>query len=107
MGKIYGDTGKPDISQVGTAPGYVNNQFNQGSKPHGSNIMEERNLADTDTRDGLKRALASEPGSQDDPSRLAERHMGLEDTAAPSSGTRQSNVDEENPYDTLDRNTST
>lgn len=107
MGKIYGEIDKPDVPQGGTAPGYVNNQFNQGSKPHGRNITEDPNLADIDTRDGLKRALASEPGSQDDPSRLAERQMGLEDTAASSRGTRQSNADEENPYDTLDRQAST
>ncbi|PNP56173.1 hypothetical protein THARTR1_03698 [Trichoderma harzianum] len=57
--------------------------------------------------DGLARALRSEPGSEDDPSRLAEAQMfqrgGL---GARGAGPRQAHLEGETIYDKLDSETS-
>ncbi|OAA71526.1 hypothetical protein ISF_02077 [Cordyceps fumosorosea ARSEF 2679] len=59
----------------GSAPSYlVDTQLRDRGGPHGKNIREE-NLDLPDNSDGLKRALRSEPGSEDDPSRLAEQQL--------------------------------
>ncbi|KAJ3492953.1 hypothetical protein NLG97_g5039 [Lecanicillium saksenae] len=64
-----------EFANGGTAPSYVvDTQLRDHSGPHGNNIHEE-NLDLPDNSDGLKRALRSEPGSQDDPSRLAEQQL--------------------------------
>merc|ERR1712000_381989 len=72
---IHGEnqaTGKGDFAQTaksnaGAAPTYIAPQYASESGPHGKNITE--GFDDAGTRDGLKAALAAEPGSKDDPSR--------------------------------------
>ena len=58
-----------------SAPTYVNNQYiRDDSGPHGKNL-KEGDWDDSKAADGLKKALASEPGSMDDPSRVAEKQF--------------------------------
>ena len=48
-----------------------------------------------------------EPGSAEDPSRLAEQNLALKQTrGAPGTGERQSGVDNAQPYGALDNETS-
>lgn len=88
-------------SNVDTAPSYVNNQYvRDTSGPHGKNIQE--GFDDAGARDGLKAALAAEPGSKDDPSRLAEQQFKT-NQFAPSrdGGPKQTSLSNETKYDAL------
>lgn len=102
----YSNVGRPPVPPQGeTAPSYVLNQYNQASGPHGKNITESNDL---DGRDGLKRALQSEPGSKNDPSRMAEQKFQLQQNSVGRSGGPKEAADETvNPYDTLNSNVST
>lgn len=77
----------PRSHKIDTAPSYVDNVLNSGGgKPHGKNITEDENIVTADTRDGLKRALRSEPGSMDDPSRGVEYKMSSEGQGVTADG---------------------
>lgn len=90
-----------DQSSAGTAPSYVSNQYARDSSgPHGKNIHE--GFDDAGVRDGLKAALASEPGSKDDPSRLAEKQFEQsQNSASRAGGPRQTGLATESQYDVL------
>ncbi|RFU81825.1 hypothetical protein TARUN_416 [Trichoderma arundinaceum] len=87
-------SGREGGGVAGEAPGYVADQYLTDTKgPHGRNVKEGISDEAGVKNDGLKRALRSEPGSEDDPSRLAERQMlqgqSLRDRG---SGPRQSDL---------------
>ena len=88
-----------------TAPSYVESQYIMDTGgPHGKNIHEDKNLGEPGTRDGLGRALRAEPGTENDPSRLAERRFQNEDfAAAGGQGPREGAVGTQSKYDNLDR----
>lgn len=90
-------------AQGQTAPSYVESQYiRDNAGPHGKNIHEEK-LDDSELHDGLKRALRSEPGSQDDPSRLAEQRFQFQDSAAPGGqGPRENAVGSNTAFGKLD-----
>lgn len=95
MGDSYG----------GTAPSYIAGQYHQDPNgPHGTNLTE----GDWDAsrgRDGLRKALESEPGSGNDPSRQAERDFKLKDsTAGPDTGPKQDGLDKGSGFDNLGSN---
>ncbi|KAF4989126.1 hypothetical protein FGRMN_9311 [Fusarium graminum] len=94
-------------SHADTAPSYVNNQYIRApGGPHGKNLHE--GIDDSNTQDGLKKALASEPGSEDDPSRLAELQFQKNQSAAGrDAGPRQSELSSETAFDALDNEAST
>ncbi|XWW92818.1 hypothetical protein V2A60_000745 [Cordyceps javanica] len=88
----------------GTAPSYVvDTQLQDRSGPHGKNIREE-GFDHPDNQDGLKRALQSEPGSEDDPSRLAEQQMQGRN-AIPGAAPPVRNTAGGNSFENLDSNT--
>ncbi|RGP63401.1 hypothetical protein FLONG3_9890 [Fusarium longipes] len=95
-----------DAPNGADAPSYVENQYirNPGG-PHGKDISE--GFDDSKTEDGLKKALQSEPGSEDDPSRLAELRFEESQTAAGrDAGPRQTGLSSETPFDALDNESS-
>ncbi|KAL5089222.1 hypothetical protein Trisim1_005784 [Trichoderma cf. simile WF8] len=94
---------------AGEAPGYVADQYIKDTKgPHGKNIKEGVDEGKAgEKNDGLARALRSEPGSEDDPSRLAEAQMFQKGSlGARGAGPRQSHLEGETIYDKLDSETS-
>jgi hypothetical protein len=93
-------------SLAGTAPSYVENQYIKApGGPHGKNLKE--GIDDSNTKDGLKKALGSEPGSQDDPSRLAEQQFQQNQTAAGrDAGPKQSELEGKTAFDALNNETS-
>jgi hypothetical protein len=93
-------------SNGGTAPSYVENQYIKASGgPHGKNITE--GFDDSKTEDGLKKALNSEPGSEDDPSRVAELQFQQSQTAAGrDAGPKQTGLANESSFDALNNETS-
>ena len=85
--------------QGGAAPSYVNAQFvRDDGGPHGKNL-HEGGFAGS----GPGNSINAEPGSKKDPARLAE--LG-HDRADRSAGPRQGQVDNEQPYAALGRETS-
>ncbi|KAF4451170.1 hypothetical protein F53441_5869 [Fusarium austroafricanum] len=72
------------------------------SKSSGGDHGENKAPMGESNTDGLQKALASEPGSMNDPSRLAERQM-LEHNSAVGreGGPRQGEIDSETPFDPL------
>ncbi|KAH7254106.1 uncharacterized protein BKA55DRAFT_593717 [Fusarium redolens] len=98
-------SGSAPESLAGSAPSYVNNQYIKESGPHGKNLKE--GIDDSNTKDGLKKALESEPGSQDDPSRLAEQQFQQNQTAAGrDAGPKQSELEGKTAFDALNNETS-
>lgn len=105
-GKIQ-DTSSTSTSASGgaaaasTAPTYVNNQYNSNSGgPHGKNITEDPEMT------GRPAKFNVEPGSKDDPGRVAEQDLRLKQTrGAPGTGERQDGVDNQQPYGALDNET--
>ncbi|EWG47345.1 hypothetical protein FVEG_07476 [Fusarium verticillioides 7600] len=92
-------------SLAGTAPSYVENQYIKESGPHGKNLKE--GIDYSNTKDGLKKALESEPGSQDDPSRLAEQQFQQNQTAAGrDAGPKQSELEGKTAFDALNNEAS-
>jgi hypothetical protein len=89
-------------SSAGTAPSYVANQYiRDNSGPHGKNIIEG-GWDESKARDGLQAALASEPGSKDDPSRLAEMQFQQNQLrGARDAGPKQGELSNETKYDGL------
>ncbi|KAL6814530.1 hypothetical protein J3E69DRAFT_347455 [Trichoderma sp. SZMC 28015] len=105
-GKSAGVSGGKSVSD---APGYVADQYIKDTKgPHGKNIKEGVDEGQTgEKNDGLQRALRSEPGSEDDPSRLAEAQMFQKGSlGARGAGPRQAHLEGETIYDKLDSETS-
>ncbi|CAJ0551055.1 Ff.00g109850.m01.CDS01 [Fusarium sp. VM40] len=88
-----------------TAPSYANNQYVKASGPHGKNLKEGIDYSNTE--DGLKKALASEPGSEDDPSRLAELQFQQNQSAVGrDAGPKQSELSGKTAFDGLNSETS-
>ncbi|KAI5458532.1 hypothetical protein BGZ63DRAFT_391565 [Mariannaea sp. PMI_226] len=89
-------------SYDGKAPTYVNNQYERDpSGPHGKNL-HEGGWDNSKAEDGLKKALNSEPGSTDDPSRLAEQQFQLKQAATGrDAGPREESVKTKTAYDAL------
>ncbi|KAL7929885.1 hypothetical protein V8C35DRAFT_314561 [Trichoderma chlorosporum] len=85
------------------APGYAADQDIKDTKgPHGKGIKKGVGEESGVRNDGLERALRSEPGSEDDPSRLAEAQMLQRDSlGGGGAGPRQSRLDTESKYDAL------
>ncbi|KAM0664270.1 hypothetical protein MY8738_009622 [Beauveria namnaoensis] len=89
----------------GAAPSYVvDTQLRDQSGPHGKSIGEE-DIDATGYRDGLRRALRSEPGSEDDPSRLAE-HQFEGRNAIPGSAPAVRDTNGVNSFEKLERDLS-
>jgi hypothetical protein len=97
-----------ESASAGEAPSYVADQYIKDTKgPHGKKIKEGISDEAGVKNDGLERALRSEPGSEDDPSRLAERQMLQgQNLGAGGAGPRQSELTGETKYDVLDREVS-
>ncbi|KZZ92482.1 hypothetical protein AAL_06108 [Moelleriella libera RCEF 2490] len=69
--------------QGATAPSYVNNQYLSDPKgPHGKNLRES-DFDGQDLQSGQAKAFAAEPGSIDDPGRLAEAKFQQKDAVPP------------------------
>jgi hypothetical protein len=104
--KAQGTTSSSDSSGsggaavAGTAPTYVNNQYIRDSGgPHGKNITEDPEMTG-------RPAKLAEPGSKDDPARVAEQEMLLKQTrGAPGTGERQEAAGNQQPYGALDNET--
>ncbi|KAK4082307.1 uncharacterized protein Triagg1_2119 [Trichoderma aggressivum f. europaeum] len=105
-----GGVGVGGGKSVGVAPGYVADLYIKDTKgPHGKNIKEGVDDGGRvgEKNDGLARALRSEPGSEDDPSRLAEAQMFQKGSlGARGAGPRQAHLEGESIYDKLDSETS-
>lgn len=88
-------------SHAGTAPSYISSQYARDtSGPHGKNIHE--GFDDSGVRDGLKAALAAEPGSKDDPSRLAEQQFEQnQNVPGRAAGPKQADLSTATKYDAL------
>ncbi|PHH61010.1 hypothetical protein CDD81_976 [Ophiocordyceps australis] len=65
------DSQTQSSKQADTAPSYVAAQYATGQGPHG-NWAKQEGMESAKLEPGLQRALRSEPGSADDPSRVAE-----------------------------------
>lgn len=93
---------------AGDAPGYAADVYIKDKKgPHGKKIKEgisddKAGAKKDQDSDGLQRALRAEPGSEDDPSRLAERQMLQGNSmGARGAGPRQSEMAGESMFDVL------
>ncbi|KAF4122011.1 hypothetical protein GMORB2_7604 [Geosmithia morbida] len=86
---------------AGTAPSYVAEQYIRDPRgPHGKNISD--GFHHSGTEDGTQKAINAEPGSIDDPSRLAERQFDLKDnTRTRAAGPREHHVTHQSKYDSL------
>ncbi|UZP34728.1 hypothetical protein NXS19_002544 [Fusarium pseudograminearum] len=100
------DSKSSDSANGGNAPSYVENQYIKSSGgPHGKNIGE--GFDDPKAKDGLKLALESEPGSENDPSRLAEQQFQERQNAVGwDAGPRQRALSSETPFESLNNETS-
>ncbi|KAL1865662.1 hypothetical protein Daus18300_007038 [Diaporthe australafricana] len=87
---------------TGAAPTYVNNQYTRDSGgPHGKNITEDPEMT------GRPGKFNVEPGSKEDPGRLAEQDLRLKQTrGAPGTGERQDAAGDQQPFAALDNETS-
>ncbi|KAL0932791.1 uncharacterized protein CTRU02_211754 [Colletotrichum truncatum] len=87
--------------QAGTAPTYVNNQYiRDPAGPHGKNIQEGFDAKNT--KDGVQEAFKAEPGSENDPGRVAEQHFQLSQTkGARDAGPRQTETGGQTVYENL------
>lgn len=98
-------TGNSSTSQGSAAPSYVNNQYiRDESGPHGKNIQE--GIDYSNTRDGIQAALNAEPGSKDDPSRVAEQEFEKHQVrVAGDAGPKQQHVGDSSVYENLKSDT--
>lgn len=70
-------------SSAGEAPSYVNNQYTSDqNSPHGKNL-NEGGFNHQAAHDGIRKAFNSEPGSTNDPGRLAEAKFEHREAAVP------------------------
>ncbi|ROT35571.1 hypothetical protein SODALDRAFT_69958 [Sodiomyces alkalinus F11] len=90
--------------QGGAAPTYIASQYiKDKSGPHGKNLKEGIDYEGTE--DGLQKALNAEPGSEDDPARLAERQFQQTQLrAAGGTGPKQQHAGGETMYENLKSN---
>lgn len=104
--KASGRQGKGGVA--GEAPSSAADQHSTGAKGHHGKKVKEGMSDKTDEKnDGLARALRAEPGSEDDPSRLAERQMlQRQSLGARGAGPRQGELAGETMYDALDNEVS-
>ncbi|KAK2022172.1 hypothetical protein LX32DRAFT_603322, partial [Colletotrichum zoysiae] len=89
-------------SKADPAPTYVLNQYIRDPKgPHGKNIHE--GFDDKNVKDGLQEALRAEPGSENDPGRVAEREL-LKSKLGPGryAGPRETEISGPIVYEKLD-----
>ncbi|RDA85273.1 hypothetical protein CP532_2350 [Ophiocordyceps camponoti-leonardi (nom. inval.)] len=90
-----------DPSKTTTGPAQI------GVSGAQSKISDAGGFDDPRLKDGLAKALQSEPGSADDPSRLAEAQMRQAEAARPGvTGHNQSELSTETAYDALSRDVS-
>ncbi|KAI9155169.1 hypothetical protein HJFPF1_07745 [Paramyrothecium foliicola] len=89
-------------SSAETAPTYVASQYiRDESGPHGKNLTEG-GWDESKAKDGLKAALSSEPGSENDPSRLAEMQFQQNQVrGGRDAGPKQDDLTTETKYDGL------
>ncbi|KAH7152853.1 hypothetical protein EDB81DRAFT_757882 [Dactylonectria macrodidyma] len=101
-----GHTEDSSEAQGGAAPTYVNSQFSQDSTgPHGKNL-QEGDWDESKGKDGLQKALNAEPGSKNDPSRLAEQQFQLQQgVGGPGAGPREAELTKKTAFDALDSET--
>jgi hypothetical protein len=102
QGTLSNDTSSSGgAAAAGTAPTYVNNQYTRDSGgPHGKNITEDPEMT------GRPAKFDVEPGSKDDPGRVAEQEMRLKQTrGAPGTAERQDGAGSQQPYGALDNET--
>ncbi|ROV92377.1 hypothetical protein VMCG_09155 [Cytospora schulzeri] len=94
-----GASGEP---QGQAAPGYVGTQYTRDpAGPHGKNITEDPDMI------GRPGKFNVEPGSLEDPGRVAEQNMALKQTrGAPGTGERQDGAGNQQPFGALDNETS-
>lgn len=92
----------------GGVAGEAADQHSTGTKGHHGRKSKEGLSDKTDEKnDGLARALRAEPGSEDDPSRLAERQMlQRQSLGARGAKPRQGELAGETMYDALDNEVS-
>lgn len=95
------ETSSSGTSAAGTAPTYANNQYTRDSGgPHGKNITEDPDMT------GRPAKFNVEPGSKEDPGRVAEQDLRLKQTrGAPGTGERQDAAGNQQPYAALDNET--
>ncbi|KAN0112742.1 hypothetical protein V8E51_005693 [Hyaloscypha variabilis] len=86
-------------SAAGTAPSYVNSQFQDQAGPHGKNLTE----GGFESNDSKNASFNQEIGTKNDPGRLAEEKIfrANADTAGDASMPRQKGVTGDNEYDAL------
>ncbi|KAL2073407.1 hypothetical protein VTL71DRAFT_10731 [Oculimacula yallundae] len=91
-------------NRTGTAPSYVNSQFNDTAGPKGKNLHE----GGFESRDANNASFNSEIGSKNDPSRLAEREFQRQnaDFDGIAGMPKQAGSLEDNTYETLKRDAS-
>ncbi|KAF7542405.1 hypothetical protein G7Z17_g11596 [Cylindrodendrum hubeiense] len=90
-------------SYGGAAPTYINSQYRQDPNgPHGKNL-QEGDWDESRGKEGIRKAMNAEPGSKNDPSRLAEHQFQLKQSVGgPDAGPRQGDLTGKTAYDTLD-----
>jgi len=86
-------------SAAGTAPSYVNSQFEDQAGPHGKNLTE----GGFESNDSKNASFNQEIGTKNDPGRLAEEKMQRSnaDAAGDAAMPRQQGVTGGNEYDAL------
>ncbi|KAI3394679.1 hypothetical protein diail_2426 [Diaporthe ilicicola] len=100
-GTSSSSTSTPGGAAIGTAPTYVSNQYIRDSGgPHGKNITEDSEMT------GRPAKFNVEPGSKEDPGRLAEQDLRLKQSGAPGTGERQDGSGNQQLYGALDNETS-
>lgn len=68
--------------------------------PHGNNISE--GFDDTGTNDGIQKAMNAKPGSLNDPARISEHQMKLNNEAkSRAAGPKEGTLTNETKYDNL------
>ncbi|KAH8685293.1 hypothetical protein BGZ61DRAFT_507447 [Ilyonectria robusta] len=84
------------------APTHVSSQHRRDPNgPHGKNL-HEGGWDESKAEDGIQKAFNAEPGSMDDPSRLAERQFQLKQAAGRHAESRQVDVEDKTVYDALE-----
>ena len=86
-------------SSAGTAPSYVNSQFQDKAGPHGKNLTE----GGFESNDSKNASFNQEIGTKNDPGRLAEEKMfrANADTGGDAAMPRQKGTTGDNEYDAL------
>ncbi|OAA45454.1 hypothetical protein NOR_03243 [Metarhizium rileyi] len=91
-------------STAGDAPSYVQNQYiSDKGGPHGKNL-KEGGFDYNDVQDGIQKAFDSEPGSVNDPGRVAESKFEQKEAANPRvTASRDTDLKTGTVYDGLKR----